>query len=326
MDNTIKFSVDLKNSGKRLDIFLSENINQFTRSYIKKLIENKRVKLNDKISLSPSTKVKYKDKIVTNIVTINQRNIIPKKINLDVVYEDRSILVINKPKGMVVHPGAGNYENTLVNALLFKYKKNLSDLNGALRPGIVHRIDKDTSGLLVIAKNNLAHANLGVQFSNHTIKRKYICLAWGVVRPLNGKINTLISRDKKNRQLMTVSEINGKKAITNYKTLKVFNIKDIPKISLIECELETGRTHQIRVHLKYKGASLLGDKQYGKKNIKFKKINKEFLIKLNKLSGQALHAKTLSFNHPKTEKWISFNSDLPKKFKKILSLLENLSS
>ena len=326
MDNTIKFSVDLKNSGKRLDIFLSDNINRFTRSYIKKLIENKRVKLNDKISLSPSAKVKYKDKIVTNIVTIYERNIIPKKINLEVVYEDRSILVINKPKGMVVHPGAGNYENTLVNALLFKYKKNLSDLNGALRPGIVHRIDKNTSGLLVVAKNNLAHANLGVQFSNHTIKRKYICLAWGVVRPLNGKINTLISRDKKNRQLMTVSEINGKKAITNYKTLKVFNIKDMPKISLIECELETGRTHQIRVHLKYKGASLLGDKQYGKKNIKFKKINKEFLIKLNKLSGQALHAKTLEFFHPKTKKWMSFNSDLPDSFKKILNLLENLSS
>ena len=326
MDNTIKFSVDLKNTGKRLDIFLSDNINQFTRSYIKKLIENKHVKLNNKISLSPSTKVKYKDQIIASIVTNNKKNIIPKKISLDVVYEDKSILVINKPKGMVVHPGAGNYKNTLVNALLFKYKKNLSDLNGALRPGIVHRIDKDTSGLLVIAKNNLSHANLGAQFSSHTIKRKYICLAWGVVRPLNGKVNTLISRDKKNRQLMTVSEINGKKAITNYKTLKVFNIKDIPKISLIECELETGRTHQIRVHLKYKGTSLLGDKQYGKKNIKFKKINKEFFIKLNKLSGQALHAKTLGFNHPETKKWISFNSDLPEGFKKILNFLENLSS
>ena len=174
MDNTIKFSVDLKNSGKRLDIFLSDNINQFSRSYIKKLIENKCVKLNDEISLSPSAKVKYKDKIVTNIVKINQRNIIPKKINLDVVYEDKSILVINKPKGMVVHPGAGNYENTLVNALLFKYKKNLSNLNGALRPGIVHRIDKDTSGLLVIAKNNLAHANLGVQFSKFKVSSFFL--------------------------------------------------------------------------------------------------------------------------------------------------------
>jgi 23S rRNA pseudouridine1911/1915/1917 synthase len=146
-----------------------------------------------------------------------------------------------------------------------------------------------------------------------------------VIRPLNGKISTLITRDKKNRQLMTVSDINGKKAITNYKTLKVFNIKDIPKISLLECELETGRTHQIRVHLKYKGTSLLGDKQYGKKNIKFKKINNDFFIKLNELSGQALHAKTLGFNHPVTKKWMSFNSDLPDSFKKILNLLKNLS-
>ena len=226
---------------------------------------------------------------------------------------------------MVVHPGAGNYENTLVNAY-YLGTKELSNINGPLRPGIVHRIDKETSGLLVVAKNNFTHANLSEQFSNHTIERKYICLAWGVIRPLSGKISTLISRDKKNRQLMTVSDINGKKAITNYKTLKVFNIKDVPKISLLECELETGRTHQIRVQLKYKGTSLLGDKQYGKKNIKFKKINNEFFINLNKLSGQALHAKTLGFIHPKTKKWMNFNSELPADYKKILKLLENLSS
>ena len=326
MDNTIKLSVNSKNSGKRLDIFLSDNISQFTRSFLKKLIEDRQVKLNNKITLSPSTKVKYKDLITANLVEKNTKDIIPKKIALDIIFEDKSILVINKPKGMVVHPGAGNYENTLVNALIYKYKKNLSNINGALRPGIVHRIDKETSGLLVIAKNNLAHANLGDQFSKHTIERKYLCLAWGVVRPLNGIINTLISRDKKNRQLMTVSEINGKKAITNYKTIKVFNVKDIPKISLIECELETGRTHQIRVHLKYKGTSLLGDKQYGKKNVKFKKINNEFFTKLNKLSGQALHAKTLGFSHPDTKKWMNFNSNLPDGFKKLLDLLENLSS
>ena len=326
MNNTIKFSVDEKNSGKRLDIFLSENIKQYTRSFLKKLITNKQVKLNNSTLTSPSIKVKYLDRIIVNIIEKNLQNIVPKKIELNIIYEDKNILVINKPKGMVVHPGAGNYENTLVNALLFKYKKNLSDLNGVLRPGIVHRIDKDTSGLLVIAKNNFAHANLGDQFSKHTIKRKYLCLSWGVVRPLSGKINTLITRDKKNRQLMTVSEVNGKKAITNYKTIKVFNIKDIPKISLIECELETGRTHQIRVHLKYKGTSLLGDKQYGKKNIKFKKINNDFFVKLNKLSGQALHAKTLEFIHPTTKKLMSFNSNLPNGFKKILNLLENLSS
>ena len=326
MNNTIKFSVDTRNSGKRLDVFLTENIDNYTRSFLKKLIENKQVKLNNNLLISPSTKIKFRDQITVHIFQKNDQNIIPKKIKLDIVFEDKDILVLNKPKGMVVHPGAGNNENTLVNALLFKYKKNLSDINGTLRPGIVHRIDKETSGLLVIAKNNLAHSNLGSQFSNHTIMRKYLCLSWGVVRPLSGKINTLISRDKKNRQLMTVSDINGKKAITNYKTLKVFNIKDIPKISLIECELETGRTHQIRVHLKYKGTSLLGDKQYGKKNIKFKKINNEFFDKLNKLSGQALHAKTLEFAHPVTKKWMSFNSDLPSSFKKILKLLENLSN
>jgi len=326
MKNTIKFSVDDNDSGKRLDIFLAENINEFTRSFLKKLIQEKQVKLNNTILSSPSTKIKYKDQIVINIIEKNIQHIIPKKIGLDIIHEDKDILVINKPKGMVVHPGANNYENTLVNALLYKYKKNLSNLNGTLRPGIVHRIDKETSGLLVVAKNNLAHANLGDQFSKHTIKRKYLCLAWGVIRPLSGKVSTLITRDRKNRQLMTVSDINGKKAITNYKTLKVFNIKDIPKISLLECELETGRTHQIRVHLKYKGTSLLGDKQYGKKNIKFKKINNDFFIKLNKLSGQALHAKTLGFTHPKTKKYMSFNSDLPDSFKKLLNLLENLSS
>ncbi len=326
MNNTIKFSVNDENNGKRLDIFLTKNINEFTRSFLKKLIENKQVKLNNKVISSPSVKVKYKDSVVVNIIKKNEKDIIPKKIRLDIIYEDADILVINKPKGMVVHPGAGNNDNTLVNALLYKYKKNLSNINGLLRPGIVHRIDKETSGLLVIAKNNLTHANLGEQFSEHTIKRKYVCLSWGVIRPLAGKISTLIARDKKNRQLMTVSEINGKKAITNYKTTKVFNIKDIPKISLLECELETGRTHQIRVHLKYKGSSILGDKQYGKKNIKFKKINNKFFEKLNKLSGQALHAKTLGFIHPKTKKWMNFNSDLPDEFKKILNLLENLTS
>ena len=195
MNNTIKFSVDIKNSGKRLDVFLTENIDQFTRSFLKKLIENRQVKLNNEILLTPSTKVKYKDQILINLLENKTQDIVPKKIKLDIIFEDKDILVINKPKGMVVHPGAGNYKNTLVNALLYKYKKNLSDINGTLRPGIVHRIDKETSGLLVIAKNNLAHANLGNQLSKHTINRKYLCLSWGVVRPLNGKIKTLISRD-----------------------------------------------------------------------------------------------------------------------------------
>ena len=326
MNNTIKFSVDVKNNGKRLDIFLREKLKDFTRSYLKKIIENKHVKLNSSILTVPSTKIRIKDEIIINIVDDKIKSLKPKKIDLDIIYEDKDILIINKPKGMVVHPGAGNYENTLVNALIYKYENDLSDINGSLRPGIVHRIDKETSGLLVVAKNNLAHSNLGYQFSKHTIKRKYLCLSWGVIRPLNGKITKLITRDKKNSQLMTVSDVNGKEAITNYKTLNVFNIKDIPKISLMECELETGRTHQIRVHLKYKGSSLLGDKQYGKKNIKFKKVNGEFFKKLNELSGQALHAKTLEFYHPISKKRMSFSSDIPGGFKKILNLLENLSS
>ncbi len=326
MNNTIKFSVDLKNSGKRLDIFLRENIKSLTRSFLKKLIESENVRINNSKLLSPSTKIQKNDLITINIVNKIEARVLPKKIKIDVVYEDKDILIINKSKGMVVHPGAGNFENTLVNALLFKYKNKLSNINGSLRPGIVHRIDKETSGLLVVAKNNLAHSYLGNQFSKHTIKRKYLCLCWGVIRPLNGKIKTLIARDKKNRQLMTVSDLRGKKAITNYKTLKVFDLKDIPKISLIECALETGRTHQIRVHLKYKGTSLLGDKQYGKKNIKFKKINNEFFKKFNELTGQALHAQTLEFEHPTTKKWVSFKSSLPNGFKNILNLLENLSS
>ena len=324
MNKTIEFSINKKNNGERLDIFLSKEIKNLTRSYIKKLIEKNNVKINKIINNSPSTKIKTSDEVIIEIIEEDLK-ILPSNIELNIVYEDKDLLIINKPNGMVVHPGAGNYKNTLVNALIYRYKNGLSDVNGNLRPGIVHRIDKETSGLLVVAKNNLSHSNLGNQFSNHSIKRRYQCLAWGVIRPLSGRIETLISRNKKNRQLMTVSDVNGKKAITNYKTIKVFNIKDIPKISLIECELETGRTHQIRVHLKYKGTSLLGDKQYGKKNIKFKKINKNFLNKLTNLNGQALHAQTLEFIHPTKKKWVSFDSKLPIDFKKTLDLLNNLS-
>ena len=325
MDKTIEFLINKKDNGERLDVFLSKQINNLTRSFIKKLIEKNKVKLNKTINTSPSTKIKTNDEIIINIIEEQNLKLIPSKIKLDIVYEDKDLLIVNKPKGMVVHPGAGNYKNTLANALVYKYKNSLSDINGSSRPGIVHRIDKETSGLLVVAKNNFAHSNLGKQFSDHSIQRRYQCLIWGVIRPLSGRIETLISRNKKNRQLMTVSDINGKKAISNYKTIKVFNIKDIPKISLVECELETGRTHQIRVHFKYKNTSLLGDKQYGKKNIKFKKINKEFFSLLSKLNGQALHAQTLGFMHPSRKIKVNYKSNLPADFKKMLDLLNNLS-
>ncbi len=326
MNKTMKFFVDKRDAGTRIDIYLTKKISKFTRSFLKKIILTKNLKINNTVISSPSTKIKTKDIIFINILSRNENRLIPKKIKIDIVYEDNDILIINKPKGMVVHPGAGNVENTLANALAYKYKKNLSNLNGELRPGIVHRIDKETSGLLVVAKNNLAHSNLGKQFSHHTIKRKYLCLAWGVIRPLSGRIKTLISRDNKNRQLMTVSETRGKVAITNYKTLRVYNIKNIPKISFLECELETGRTHQIRVHLKSKGISLIGDNQYGKKNIKFKRIDKIFLEKLNNIKGQALHAQTLEFEHPTKRKWVSFKTNVPDDFKKMLDLLNKLHS
>ena len=326
MNKTINFLITEENISERLDLYLSKKMEDYSRSLIKKLINNEHVKINGKIVKFPAFKVKFNNKVSVELVFKNEKKLIPKNIHLEIIYEDNDILIINKPKGLVVHPGAGNYENTLANGLAFKYKNNLSDINGSLRPGIVHRIDKETSGLLVIAKNNIAHAKLGKQFSDHTIKRKYECLIWGVIRPLNGKIETLITRNKRNRQLMTVSEINGKRAVTNYKTIKVFKIKDIPKISLVECELETGRTHQIRVHFKYKGSSLIGDNQYGKTNIRFKKASNNFLQNLNNIRGQALHAKTLSFIHPTKKKLVNFKSKLPEDFKKMLNFLNKFSS
>ena len=326
LNKTIKFLSKKEDVGKRLDVVIVNYLDNFTRTSIKKLIELNKVKINDLVINSPSRKVKDNDKILINLHYEKRKNVIPSNIDIDIIYEDKDILIINKSPGMVVHPGAGNFSNTLVNALIFKYKKNLSDLNGETRPGIVHRIDKETSGILVVAKNNYAHSELGKQFQNHNIKRKYVALIWGVIRPLNGNIRTLISRSKKNRQLMSVSDIKGKEAITNYKTKRIFNIKDIPKISLIEFELETGRTHQIRVHMSYKGCPILGDKKYGKRKITFKKLDKEFKDELTSINRQILHAKTLGFEHPTSKNFVNFDTDLPKDFQKILDLLKKLSN
>ena len=325
MNKTTFFFIEESDKNTRLDKFLTDKLQSLSRSQIKKVILSKGVKIDKKVVVSSSEKLKEGSKVEIEIKQKSSK-ILPKKIELNIIYEDEDIVIINKPSGLTVHPGAGNFENTLVNGLVHKYKKKLSNINNLIRPGIVHRIDKDTSGLLIVAKNNLAHTKLSKQFSDHSIGRKYQCLIWGVLRPLKGKIDTLIARDKRNRQLMTVSEMRGKRAITNYKTLKVFSNKNLPRISLLECELETGRTHQIRVHLKYKGSSIIGDRQYGKKNIKFKSINKELVEILNDLDGQILHAKTLEFTHPSQNKVLKFNSDLPNNFKKILHLLTKLSS
>ena len=222
-----------------------------------------------------------------------------------------------------MHPGAGNYEKTLVNALINYNKINLSNLGGTFRPGIVHRIDKNTSGLIVIAKNNEAHANLSEQFKKHTITRVYNTLVWGKLRPRSGRLEGLITRSSKNRQLMEIGISRGKKAITNYRTLKIFENNLTPTFSFLECILETGRTHQIRVHLSSKGNYILGDKQYKKKFKKIKNVDKELLSYINNLERQFLHAGFLGFDHPVTKKRVKFSSKLPKELSNILNKLDN---
>ena len=326
MNKTTKFLVDGASNNLRLDKYLASKLSILTRSQVKKIILLNNVSINKEIVKSPSQKIKSGNIIDVYVEEKKTEHIKAEKMNIEIIHEDKDLIVINKQSGIVVHPGAGNKDGTLVNGLLHLYKKNLSDLNGLSRPGIVHRIDKETSGLLVVAKTNFAHANLAEQFNKHTIKRKYLALIWGVIRPLNGKIITLLSRSKKNRQLMSVSERSGKKAITNYRTLKVFVKREIPKISLVECALETGRTHQIRVHLSHKGNGLVGDKKYGKKKLRFRKINKNFEKILLNFKRQALHAKSLCFVHPAKNKQMHFESNLPKDFKKMLDFLEKFAN
>ena len=248
----------------RVDKFLQSKIIELSRTRLKNLIQDGHVKLNNIIINYPSKKIREGDEIKIKFPEPKKTVIKPNKMPLNILYNDEDIIIINKSPGVVVHPGAGNYEKTIVNGLLYKYKNNLSSIGGKLRPGIVHRIDKDTSGIIVVAKNDIAHNDLSKQFSDHSIKRTYEALVWGSLKPQNGKINEKISRSSKNRQLMSVKKEKGKIAITNYKTLKIFKNTNLPKISLIECQLETGRTHQIRVHMNFKGNSILGDKSYGK--------------------------------------------------------------
>ena len=222
-----------------------------------------------------------------------------------------------------MHPGAGNYDETIVNALMFYNKDSLSTIGDELRPGIVHRIDKDTSGLIVVAKNNETHENLSHQFSKHTIIRVYQLLIWGKLRPSFGKIDTFITRSSKNRQMMEVSNSKGKRAITNYKTIEIFENDKTPTLSLIECKLETGRTHQIRVHMTHMGNSIMGDGKYKKKYKKLKNIDTNLENLIYKLDRQFLHAKTLGFIHPRTHEEMIFSSILPQELDNILKLLRN---
>lgn len=287
-------------SGNRLDKYLSENTD-YSRTMITKLINNNFLKVNGNV-VKASYKVKENDKIEILDGFKEENNIEPVKMDLDIVYEDDDIMVINKPSGLVVHPGSGNKNNTLVNGLL-EYTNNLSDINGEERPGIVHRLDKDTSGLMLVAKSNKAHQILTEDFQKHTVKREYYALIKGVFPHNTAIIDAPIGRDEKNRKKMTVTAKNSKKAITHLTVIKRY--KDYTLVKLV---LETGRTHQIRVHLSYIGYPVVNDPLYSNKNATS--------------FGQFLHSKTITFTHPITKKEMHFECKLPREFQEFIDKLE----
>lgn len=302
MKKTYEFTVEEGYGGYRVDQFLSDSIPDLSRTYIKKLTEENSVTIN-----SSRCKVSYKlqvgDEIKVEVPEPEELNIEPQDIPIDIVYEDDHLLVVNKPQGMVVHPAPGNYSDTLVNALLY-HIKNLSDINGVLRPGIVHRIDKDTSGLLLVAKSDLAHKSLSAQLKEHTINRKYIALVDGVIQEESGTIDAPIGRHHINRKKMTVTDNNSKSAISQFKVLRRFG-----KYTLVEVKLKTGRTHQIRVHMNFIGHPVVGDSTYG--TIKQKLYSK----------GQLLHAILIGFDHPATGEYMEFTAEMPEHFTKVLEEL-----
>ena len=323
MEKKINLIVSKEDKNTRVDSFINKHNKEISRTRIKNLILNKNLIINNKIITDPSKRLTLNDKINILIPEPKKASLKPYKYNLNIVYEDDDLLVIDKPAGIIMHPGAGNYDNTIVNALINYDKKLSSNIGDELRPGIVHRIDKNTSGLVVVAKNNSTHENLSSQFSNHTIIRSYQLLIWGKLRPSNGRIETFVRRSSNNRQMMEVSETKGKKAITKYKTLEIFENQNIPILTFVECKLETGRTHQIRVHMNYLGNSIVGDDKYKKKFKKIKYIDQELNKLLMNLNRQFLHAKTLGFIHPKKKKEMIFNSILPNELEIILKKLRN---
>ncbi len=323
MEKNINFIVKTSENNLRIDVLINKKENLISRTRIKNLILKEKLKLNGEVLKNPSKRVITGDKINLLVSEPEKTSLKPYNFKLKIVYEDDDFLIIDKPAGIIMHPGAGNYDKTIVNALIHYDKESLSNIGDEQRPGIVHRIDKNTSGLVVIAKNNETHENLSKQFSKHTIVREYQLLIWGKLRPSSGKIDTHITRSSRNRQIMEVSHSKGKRAITNYKTIEIFENKKIPTLSLVECKLETGRTHQIRVHMNYKGNSLVGDDKYKKKYKKIKNVNLDIQKAIEGLSRQFLHAKTLGFIHPRTNEEMIFSSILPKELNNILKMLRN---
>ena len=299
-----KFKVDENSVGTRLDVFISNELEDKSRAYIQGIIEKENASVNGKCRKS-NFKLKLEDKIELFIPDPIELNVKAEDIPLDILYEDSDVIVINKPQDMVVHPAPGNYTGTLVNALL-NHCTDLSGINGVLRPGIVHRIDKDTSGALVVAKNDNAHNSLAAQLKDHSMTRSYLALVEGVIKDDEGTIDAPIARHPKDRIKMAIVE-SGKKAVTHYKVIERFD-----GYTLVECNLETGRTHQIRVHMAKIGHPLVGDLIYGFKKQRFN------------LKGQVLHAKRLGFIHPTTNKYMEFDSPIPTYFENLIIKLRNI--
>ena len=299
----LEFRITAENVGERLDSFLTENIEGVSRAYLQKLIAQQMVLVNTR-GAKANYRLKLADHILVNIPEAEPLEIQPENIALDIIYEDEDVLVVNKPQGMVVHPAHGHYSGTLVNALLY-HCQDLSGINGKLRPGIVHRIDKDTSGLLMIAKNDMAHQSLAAQLEEHSVERAYIALVQGIISESGGVVDAPIGRHENDRKKMAVTLNHSKEARTKYVVKKRFS-----QPTLIECRLETGRTHQIRVHMAYIGHPLVGDPLYGQR-----KNNLHF-------EGQALHAYLLGFIHPRTGEKLSFQVPLPSLFAEELRTLE----
>lgn len=297
------FEVGNGEQNLRIDKYLAQKLPDQSRSYIQKLIKDEQVTVHNQ-KIKSNYKVQSGDQLRVELPKLQEPDILPEDIPLDILYEDEDVLVINKPKGMVVHPSAGHYSQTVVNAVLFHCKGQLSGINGVLRPGIVHRIDMDTTGAIVICKNDKAHQILAEQLKEHSITRKYRALVCGNMKEDTGTIVGAIGRHPIDRKKMAINEKNGKPAVTHYKVLERFG-----NYTYIECQLETGRTHQIRVHMASKGHPLLGDTLYGPTKCPFK------------LQGQCLHAMVLGFMHPSTGKYMEFEAPLPNYF---IHLLQNL--
>ena len=299
----LNYQVSDGQSGIRIDRYLSEMNEELSRSYIQKLLKEQKITVNGS-AVKANYKVQEGDEISVAVPDIKEPDILPEDIPLDILYEDDDVLIVNKPKGMVVHPSAGHTSGTLVNAIMFHCKDNLSGINGVLRPGIVHRIDKDTTGALLVCKNDNAHRNLAEQLKEHSITRRYHAIVHGSLKADTGTVNASIGRHPTDRKKMSTKALNGRHAVTHYRELE-----RLGNYTYFECELETGRTHQIRVHMASIGHPILGDDVYGPAKCPFH------------LEGQTLHAKILGITHPATGEYMEFDAPLPEYFMKLLSTL-----